>query len=721
MRMKKMFTLLTVALMAIGAQAQEKVLFASDGTYGNGATLTSENTQLVLGNDRTTKNYDLKLTSAKAYCAEYFGQQVMVENEETGVMEEKTRIVYVVGNQNPKDGELDGDKSAGSGYKPETGNLPKSGCYYMITPSKDGHITAFVIINGGKNLYVAKASDGSCLPISELTIKKDGDEAETVALNEDFTLDDKTTGTLEFNVVANETYYVFCTGSKLSFGGYVFEAFGAVEPKPEGEQVPIDITSGWSTWGETESVEYNADGTMTFHSGAWGGLAKWLGGRDLSGYDYLVVEFAEPTTTLTQLFVQFASEGDDNAITKQAYPGAEYVFINLNDERATAVNQIALQTENPSDVKISAIYYIKKQGGEEPPVDGEKVSLIDNFNYTWNSAETIERGDDGSIIFNSAAWGGLAGWFASEEGVGADWSDYIKIVFEFAEPTTVNTQILVSDGDNNVASAWGDPGISKLECSFEGKDVSVVKQCALQTESPTTLKVTAINLVKAGGSTPADEEGWLELVKNGDVEGEDGTSLISKNGANKDVLFFNPQAGVGIDGSRAAVVVSTDSAVDQWDSQFFIYAPDHVFTYGDQYKVSFWVKADKPAKLPTCQAHTTAGNYIGWFVDGSQEVSLTTEWQLVSFEGTVNNSMEQYGGLMDGMQTLAFNLNDDKTLANTYYFDNVSWKLKVDTEGVKEINTPKSMNGQRYNIAGMRVGDDYKGIVIQNGRKFIQK
>lgn len=499
--MKKFFTLIAVAMMAVCAQAQEKVLFAPDGAYGNGATLTSENTKLVLGNDRTSKNYDLKLTSAKAYCADIFGQKVMVENSETGEMEEKTRIVYVVGNQNPKDGELDGDKSAGDPYKVDKGNLPQSGTYYMITPTKDGHITAYIVLNADKNLYVVKASDGSCLPVGELTVKRDADEAETVQLSEDFKVAEKVNGTLEFNVVANETYYVFCTGSKLSFGGYVFEEFGEVEPLPEGEKVPIDITSGWSTWQETESVEYNADGTMTFNSAEWGGLAKWLGGRDLSGYDYLVVEYAEPTTVVTQLFVQFAAEGDDNMITKQANPGATYLFIDLNDERATAVNQIALQAAAPSTIKISAMYYIKKPGGEEPPIeDGDKVNMIDNFNYTWNQAETIERTEDGSIIFTTAEWGGLAGWFAPDDQP-SDWSGYSKIVFEFAEPTTVNTQILVSDGANNVATAWGDPGINKLECSFAGKDLSKVAQCALQTSAPTVLKVTAIYLVKQGGES----------------------------------------------------------------------------------------------------------------------------------------------------------------------------------------------------------------------------
>ena len=74
-------------------------------------------------------------------------------------------------------------------------------------------------------------------------------------------------------------------------------------------------------------------------------------------------------------------------------------------------------------------------------------------------------------------------------------------MFEFAEPTTVNTQILVSNGSENVASAWGEPGINKLECSFTGKDLSKVAQCALQTSAPTVLKVTAIYLVKQGGES----------------------------------------------------------------------------------------------------------------------------------------------------------------------------------------------------------------------------
>lgn len=244
--MKKIFTLIAMAVVAMSANAQEKVLFTNGGTYGNGAELSSESTKLVLGNDRTTKNYDIKLASVKAYCAELFGQTVEVKNDETGEMEEKTRVVYVVGNQNPKDGELDGNSSTGTTYSPETANLPQSGCYYMITTSKSGKILAFIVLNADKNFYIAKKSTGQCFAPSEVTIKADGEEATEVTLGDDYKVSEKTTGTVEFAVEANETYYVFCTGSKLSFGGYIFT---------EGGSAGINVVKA-----ESDNVLYNLAG-----------------------------------------------------------------------------------------------------------------------------------------------------------------------------------------------------------------------------------------------------------------------------------------------------------------------------------------------------------------------------------------------------------------------------------------------------------------------------
>ena len=148
------------------------------------------------------------------------------------IQEEKVRVVSVYGANNPKEGELDDeDKSTGGSYSPGNGRLPHSGTYYMITTTIPGHITAFITLNANKNFYVVKKSNAECLPISALTLKGDGAEPVDVTLSEEYTIAEKMTGTVEFDVEAKETYYVFCTGSKLTFGGYEVVSGSGDEPE----------------------------------------------------------------------------------------------------------------------------------------------------------------------------------------------------------------------------------------------------------------------------------------------------------------------------------------------------------------------------------------------------------------------------------------------------------------------------------------------------------
>ena len=136
-------------------------------------------------------------------------------------------------------------------------------------------------------------------------------------------------------------------------------------------------------------------------------------------------------------------------------------------------------------------YSFASDGSGHGGTDGNIVSIIDLFTYTWNNNESLTHTEYGSIIYNSVSWG-VAAWLKGETGP-TDWSDYEKIVFEFAEPTTANTQILIGGTD---ATAWGYAGITSLECLFEGHDMTHVEQVALQTSDATTLIISAIYLVK---------------------------------------------------------------------------------------------------------------------------------------------------------------------------------------------------------------------------------
>ena len=78
------------------------------------------------------------------------------------------------------------------------------------------------MVNADKPFYVVKASDKECLPTTALTCTTDGDEGTVLTLDDSFKASEKLTGTVEFDVAADESYYVFCTGSKIGFFGYIF-------------------------------------------------------------------------------------------------------------------------------------------------------------------------------------------------------------------------------------------------------------------------------------------------------------------------------------------------------------------------------------------------------------------------------------------------------------------------------------------------------------------
>jgi len=458
--MKKFFTLIAVALMAVGAQAQEKVLFTNGETYANGATLTSASTKLVLGNDRTTLPYDIKLSSAKAYCAGLFGQEVMVENTETGEMEPKTRIVYLVGNQNPKDGALDGDKSTGGGYKPANGNLPQSGTYYMITPSADGKICAYVIVNGGKNFYVAKASDGSCLDQKEMTFKADGEAPEEVEIGEDYTFGDKMTGTVEFDVVANETYYVFCTGSKLSFGGYIFTAGGSTPV--ESSKKLVDKT-GYSLY---------QNNYVQKEDGSWGYETVKLDEPQLSDYNryYYNANNQNSVETTSSAHYRYNYNADGTIASRESWNFSNGVFCKtqVNEYEYDADKNMTKTTTKKYDVdgnvtSTSGSLYEDYENGyykvmKNFSADGT-VTYESHYQLTFNDAKQIvssiqltgaEFDQPNQGTFYTYENGLLArevmAYYTPGAEEGQEWSNVIQTtVYTYNSDNTINTSTVITD------------------------------------------------------------------------------------------------------------------------------------------------------------------------------------------------------------------------------------------------------------------------------------
>ena len=168
----------------------------------------------------------------------------------------------------------------------------------------------------------------------------------------------------------------------------------------------------------------------------------------------------------------------------------------------------------------------------------------------------------------------------------------------------------------------------------------------------------------------AKQVGWINMINNGDMEGDDVSSFFTK------VAQGDPQPseitdGVGVNGSRGIVVAATAKVAEAWDNQFW-FRFNEVAATDAKYRLSFDYRADTPATVST-QAHAEPSHYTHYDMLGN--IDFTTEWQTFTKEGTV--SAQQYGpngDYGDFFQSIAFNLSELAD-ANNYYFDNIKFEV----------------------------------------------
>ena len=128
----------------------------------------------------------------------------------------------------------------------------------------------------------------------------------------------------------------------------------------------------------------------------------------------------------------------------------------------------------------------------QPNNQEDDNSLLSRFNSTLNIHESFEKNSDGTVTYQALSWGGLVGT-VKERNLPVDWSDYESVTIDFAKPTEVETQLLVSDK----YKAYGKAGISSLTCHFDGQDVSSIDEVTLQAADSGTIVVKDVRLTPA--------------------------------------------------------------------------------------------------------------------------------------------------------------------------------------------------------------------------------
>ena len=172
-----------------------------------------------------------------------------------------------------------------------------------------------------------------------------------------------------------------------------------------------------------------------------------------------------------------------------------------------------------------------------------------------------------------------------------------------------------------------------------------------------------------------------------------------------------------------------------YDNQFFIIA-NRPLSAGEVTVVEFDYVSTVDAKTTT-QCHNGPGEYMHWSCIG--DVIFKTEEQHFSYKLTVPSEA-------DGMKSIAFNMAEIKGACD-YTIKNIVWKLEDGTEslidqtgtknfyvkegagtapyefgtatGINSVVNGNAASGNIYNLNGQRVTNNFKGIVVKNGKKFV--
>lgn len=120
---------------------------------------------------------------------------------------------------------------------------------------------------------------------------------------------------------------------------------------------------------------------------------------------------------------------------------------------------------------------------------------------------------------------------------------------------------------------------------------------------------------------------------------------------------------------------------------------------------------------PTFKVVVNGGDWLGYWDFGDAQERLLAPVGWVA-EGADSGNMMFDVTAMGGVTKVLFTAT---WVVGKKAGENWTLKIEQATSGVDAIRTNAEKGGQRYNLAGQRVGNDFRGIAVQNGRKVIVK
>lgn len=316
------------------------------------------------------------------------------------------------------------------------------------------------------------------------------------------------------------------------------------------------------------------------------------------------------------------------------------------------------------------------------------VNAADLIPTNFNSWDASKCTIDGKTITFSGQWAGCGAWLANDDG-GLDLSKYEYVWIELAEPAQGKTKFALqvtadcnSSGDYLIADGGSIIGIdlkedSKLDKEEFANTYQIVLQCM---EDSGNGKVVVKGVY---GGTAAE----YESAKAGNKQTSTNLDLSNLASGWGDSSY---------DAATKTITIGTDWSGKGWWLASVDYSDfDQVFVQFD----------------PATEA---AGNLVIEYANSTKSTS-------VGFEAGATNvvaDIDPAGKAVVKQIYIQGPAGSTYTLAKAI----VATKDVVAT-GVKTVNASAKAEADAaiYNLAGQKVNKAYKGVVIQNGKKFINK
>jgi hypothetical protein len=306
----------------------------------------------------------------------------------------------------------------------------------------------------------------------------------------------------------------------------------------------------------------------------------------------------------------------------------------------------------------------------------------------------------------------------------------IKLKAKADVPQAVATQCHRNPGNYIDYRAMGDLAVTEEWQEFASDVIDVVEGGA-DGKIPAETYTIAFNLAKGGANTVYFKDFEVTIWRTDYVpvvnENELALTLIAKEHLTADE-YWGP-ARTDEEGNATVYIRSKEEALEagvaesdwvEWDSQFFITWPaKDALKDGDKIRLTMNIKADV-AESYGVQCHQAPGTYYHYFAVPNP--SFTTSWEAYDSGEIPVTTDGRWDQIKAGTYSFAFNLS--KGGANNLYFNDVHVWLIRDvgtTTEVRDLLVNNKVSAESYNLAGQKVDASYKGIVIRDGKKFIQK